>query len=337
MTQRRLSPSYSRPRHSPPPVTNFEFLSFGHPEQAKSEDARRKVRSHVTKQQHFREQRSLNMTLASAPQEAVSPQPSVSSKGSPPNMSSYASSAAVSRRTSTSTTGSGRIITRVDSSSEGVSQSDLALLRAAMYESATPAQSPDSSIQAQPLVIPTTTHIDLILWYPPNWQSSVQTLLSHYAMVIAPRQPFFATGHRPSTLHDTWLPFLMSTRTTLNAALLLSATHFANSHGYQVSNIDIESLRCTVLSDVTTSLSSGSDKPSDELIATVILLAQYEAFISNAQTFQLHMSGLRKMVMARGDLKTTGLEGLMRNMLIWLIRESGFAHRPSPSPSTSPG
>ncbi|KAF4550589.1 Hypothetical protein D9617_16g013770 [Elsinoe fawcettii] len=264
----------------------------------------------------------------------------MSSKWSPSIASSQGSSSGALRRASTSTTGSGRIITKPrDSVSEELLQSDLALLRAAMYENPTPCQSPDSIVQTRPLVMPTTTQIDLILWYPANWQSSIQTLLSHYATILAPRLPFFNSEQGFATLHDVWIPFLLSSQITINATLLLASTHYSGMYGQQPPLLDADTLKSMTLSEITSAITSDANKPSNELIAAVMLLAQYEAFVSNAQTFHLHMTGLRRLVNARGDLKTTGVDGLVREMLIWLIRESGFnqTQRPTPSPSPSPG
>lgn len=66
------APTYSssRPPDRPPSIVHdFEFLNFSHPSEAKAVEARRTVRSHVTRQQHQRE----NMNTAAARKLGTSP------------------------------------------------------------------------------------------------------------------------------------------------------------------------------------------------------------------------------------------------------------------------
>lgn len=57
---------------------------------------------------------------------------------------------------------------------------------------------------------------------------------------------------------------------------------------------------------------------SDQLIAAVAKMAQYEALFGDKAIFNTHMTGLLRMVSLRGGLPALGLDGLLERMLLWI-------------------
>jgi hypothetical protein len=77
-------------------------------------------------------------------------------------------------------------------------------------------------------------------------------------------------------------------------------------------------LRQNAISSINLSLSDPKQRCDDHTIAAVFCMCTLESLYGDAQTYQIHMSGLARMVGLRGGLDNLALDGLMKRMIVWL-------------------
>ena len=153
----KRTPSTDRPSTDRTGNVDFEFLNFSHPSDAKASEARRTVRSHVTRQQHQREQSS----IAAARRTKSLPQTTGEQRARPTSQALTHAASYPSPRTSTAT----EALTIQTSGSEASSYTSSIHSRTA---------SPASPVKT------------LIGWdqtllesYPGDWHSSIPVVMEH--------------------------------------------------------------------------------------------------------------------------------------------------------------
>ncbi|PNS18774.1 DNA-directed RNA polymerase III subunit rpc1 [Sphaceloma murrayae] len=324
----------------------FEFLNVSHPSEARSSATRRKVRSHVTRHQHYKEQQAMANSRAGSPNAYVSRR---GRRPSPPKSSSSPSPSAQNTPNS----------------------SPLPTALPTPDASLTPATAAPASIRpVSPHSAPhcyAAGHYIPLTPYPQEWHFSIPSVLSHYLSNMAAAQLPFRND--PVALQARWFPLLVSTPLTLHPLLLLSASHLQALHGTKTHGLDLTALRGMAISAVNSALltttfadsepslsrsnsaasssgtlsqppsgntsptrstlsrsnSNSADSPdSDAIVAAVTLLAHYEALQNDRVTYATHMAGLQKLIELRGGLAELGLGGTLERVVRWVDANGGL-------------
>ncbi|TKX21934.1 hypothetical protein C1H76_5826 [Elsinoe australis] len=294
--ERRSSPE------SKPAQVDFEFLNFSHPSEAKDSKFRRKVRSHVTRHQHQREQ----LALTAARLASATPRPGRLSDSALPQVHFDGSNSAcntpapsLSPSPSPSAISSTYDHSRATTPTPGL----------------TPSPSPPSFAFGQGV------RTDL---YPLEWGPSIPIVLSHYLSTIAAQTSLFNGPQGTYFLHKIWFPFLLSTPVSQHALLLLSASHLSSQNGPKAHSISLPDLRGIAISAINTSLLDSNTRSSDPVIAAILLLATYEITYGHEATYRMHMSGLQRLILMRGGLGRLGQSKLLQRMLLWLDSNAAY-------------
>ncbi|KAF4547740.1 Hypothetical protein D9617_36g062780 [Elsinoe fawcettii] len=285
---------------------DFEFLNFSHPNEAKASRARRTVRSHVTRQQHQREQQQAAAArrTRSFPQGTTSPE---LDRRRPPRLRT---SHTINIPTSA---GSPRPETSPMRSSRSAPSSSVASTAPSPLQSPTPSGTLSSPGQLDPYDI-----------YPSQWHTSINIVIDHYLANLATENPDLDGTQGRGLLRQVWFPFVLTDAALLHAVLLLAATHCTSVNGPDAHNIDIITLRGMALRGINDNLQNPGKSLSDELIGAVLSMATYEAIFGDSETYATHMTGLQKMVTLRGGLHNLGLEGLLERMLLWVDANASY-------------
>lgn len=134
------------------------------------------------------------------------------------------------------------------------------------------------------------------------------------------RDIFSSPDHSTTeSFRNIWLPFIFTDTSLLHASLLTAASFFDSSTETQQHPIDILQLKGMTISAINESLSQDPRRPvSDQIIAAVLALAQYEAFWGEPQAFDFHMGALRNMIHMRGGLSgiSSSLHGLLERVVL---------------------
>jgi len=120
------------------------------------------------------------------------------------------------------------------------------------------------------------------------------------------------------SLQTLWMPFVFTDPALLHATLLIGTSFYGSPPGPRSHGIDIFQLKCMTISAINESLQDPNRSISDQTIAAVLSLAQYEAFWGEARDFAFHMRAVQNMVHVRGGLNgiSTSLQGLLETMVL---------------------
>nr|OQO16877.1 hypothetical protein B0A51_16680 [Rachicladosporium sp. CCFEE 5018] len=295
-----------------PTNISFQFLNFNHPDDAKSSQHRKKVRSHVTKQQHQREQ------ALTAARRAKSYQEERPSDDMP------------QQRAHASTFPSQAPSTSEQSSSE----------RPAPSTSTASSQSP-SPVTSPAAYSPAIT-IDPLDVYPPEWHSYIPRILDHYNTYIAVDNPDVDGRSARGLNRSLFSPFLRTDLAPLHATMLVAASHYSRIGGSRSHAIDLLQLRGMAISEINGALADDARGTSDHLIMAVAIMATYEALFGDRTVCSTHMQGLTRMVSLRGGLPALGLDGFLERTLLYVdanvshITNTRLYFDPRAFPSSSP-
>lgn len=119
-------------------------------------------------------------------------------------------------------------------------------------------------------------------------------------------------------LRTRFFPFVLTDAAPLHAVMLMAASHYGNMRSTRAHTIDLLQLRGMAISEINTALTDERRATSDQLIAAVGKMAQYEALFGDRDIFNTHMTGLLRMVTLRGGLPALGLDGLLERILLWI-------------------
>ena len=83
---------------------------------------------------------------------------------------------------------------------------------------------------------------------------------------------------------------------------------------------DLLDLRCEALqcSNQAIGMQHSDGVLSDALIGAVAKMASYEASFGDLDNYTVHMRALSKIVSLRGGLESLGLDGLLRQIVVWV-------------------
>ncbi|TKA55294.1 hypothetical protein B0A55_12882 [Friedmanniomyces simplex] len=287
----------SSPQEAPRSQIDFQFLNFSHPSDAKASNARKAVRSHVTKQQHQKEQKLQQERRAKSFQ-GVSSDP----EQRPPPRRQHAGTFPPERPTTIDLP-----ILPIQRNAGGSLASSPEALSAS--SSGSPAASP---------IHPPERRIDPSELYPEAWHLSIPRIMDAYLSNMAVEVPDLDAAEVQDLLRARFFPFVITDAAPFHAVLLVATTHYRRSRGAPAHAIDPLQLRGMAIREINRALEDPVRATSDQLIAAVAHMACYEALCGDRDIFNTHMTGLLRLVSMRGGLPTLGLEGLLERILLWI-------------------
>lgn len=125
-------------------------------------------------------------------------------------------------------------------------------------------------------------------------------------------------------LRSRWFPLVMTEPAPFLVILLISASNYASLRGGCDMKADLLQLRCEAIRTINEALKEPKRALTDAAIGAVAKMASYEAMFGSLDTYNMHMTGLARMVDLRGGLSSLGLGGLLRRICIWIDRNSAF-------------
>ncbi|KAK4898812.1 hypothetical protein LTR27_003543 [Elasticomyces elasticus] len=284
----------SSPQDTPRAQIDFQFLNFSHPSDAKASNARKAVRSHVTKQQHQKEQKLQQERRTKSFQGVGS-----ESDQRPPPRRPHAETFPPNRPTV--------IDLPVQSSAGGSSASSPDAV------SASPSDSPSASPTHQP-----QRRIDPAELYPEAWHPYIPRIMDSYLSNMALEVHDLEPAEVRELLRARFFPFITTDAAPYHAVMLVATSHYGRSRGAQAHMIDPLQLRGMAIREINRALEDSVRATSDHLIAAVAHLAYFEALCGNRDAFNTHMTGLLRIVSMRGGLPMLGLNGLLERLLLWI-------------------
>lgn len=129
-------------------------------------------------------------------------------------------------------------------------------------------------------------------------------------------------------LRTIWMQFVFTDVALLHATILVGTSFFESSTGQRPHpTIDILQLKGITISAINEAIQDPVRSSSDQVIAAVLSMAQYEAFWGEAQAFAFHMGAVRNMIQIRGGLGAIGssLHGLLERMVLSLDHHTSRA------------
>jgi hypothetical protein len=130
----------------------------------------------------------------------------------------------------------------------------------------------------------------------------------------------------PGLLRTRWFPLVLSEAATFHVVVLLSASNYVSLRCPRGDGPSLLLLKSRAISSINKALEATSGPTSDQLIGAVAKMASYEAMFGDQGTYELHMTGLLKMIQLRGGLSSLGLGGLLARICVWIDRNSAFLH-----------
>ncbi|KAK0882159.1 hypothetical protein LTR87_004114 [Friedmanniomyces endolithicus] len=315
----RTEPSSTRqappPQEAPRSQIDFQFLNFSHPSDAKASNARKAVRSHVTKQQHQKEQKLQQERRAKSLQ-GTSSEPGQRL----PLRRAHAGSFPPERPASIDLP-----ILPIQRSAGGSLASSPGALSAS--SSGSPAASPTRPLERR---------IDPSELYPEAWHSYIPRIMvcpaadfhsrtrtddqaqDAYQSNMAVEVPDLDAVEVRDLLRTRFFPFVVTDAASFHAVLLVATTHYRRQRGAHVHAIDPLQLRGMAIREINQALEDPVRATSDQLIAAVAHMACFEALCGDRDGFNTHMMGLLPLVSMRGGLSALGLDGLLERILLWI-------------------
>lgn len=123
-------------------------------------------------------------------------------------------------------------------------------------------------------------------------------------------------------LRVLWMPFVFTDVALLHATVLLGVSFLESPPGPRPHTIDVLHLKGMAISALNDALQDPARSISDQVIAAVLAMAQYEAFWGEAQAFAFHMQALQNMIQMRGGL--TGISASMYGLLERIVLSVDF-------------
>ncbi|QIW99993.1 hypothetical protein AMS68_005511 [Peltaster fructicola] len=274
------------------PQIDFQFLNFSHPSEAKTGKTRKAVRSHVTRQQHQRENAAAAARRAKEPQAIAQDTPERPLPLRP----------SLAERSTPSV----EAVPQLNTTAESPGTSS-----AASMSPMSPATSPMRALHNQ---------IDPTEVYPQEWHPYIGRILEHYVTYLVNATDLTGTDDPDPMplLRTRWFPFVMTDPAPMHAVMLVAASHYGRARGPRAHAIDLLQLRGMAIHEINNALEDPVRALSDQLIAAVAKMAAYEALFGDRSTYNTHMTGLLRMVSLRGGLPALGLEGLLERVLLWI-------------------
>ncbi len=141
---------------------------------------------------------------------------------------------------------------------------------------------------------------------------------------MAVDMPELDEPEKPGLLRTRWFPLVLTEAATFQVIILLAASHLALLQNSNDRGSNLLQLKSKAITSVRNALAT--DGPSDQLIGAVAKMASYEAMFGDLKNFEMHMTGLLKMVEMRGGLLSLGLNGMLARICVWIDRNSAMLH-----------
>ncbi|KAH7370784.1 hypothetical protein BKA65DRAFT_471964 [Rhexocercosporidium sp. MPI-PUGE-AT-0058] len=176
----------------------------------------------------------------------------------------------------------------------------------------------DGKVAYQPTTALCGTIMNPFDSYPVPWDPVYEPILYFYITHILIDTPAMSEPGKVFRLRTLWFPLVMTSKATFYAALSLAGCLMHANHQLAVDAPVLLEIRLRAISSIHNMLSDSEDCKTDQAIGAVLCLSALESFFGHAETFQMHMAGIAKMVRLRGGLVGLGLDGLLRRMIVWL-------------------
>ncbi|KAF4547370.1 Hypothetical protein D9617_44g038920 [Elsinoe fawcettii] len=197
-----------------------------------------------------------------------------------------------------------------DGSSKDFLELVLPTTRSFLEGSLSSSQSLRNSLEPRETGISMPSHSEHIWQHLPLTRPFIETLLSNYITVLAPRQAGLTDEQGTKTIQNIWLPFLLSSRLTLNATILLSATHYSVAFHCSSQELELKVLRSVHLNGLRSAVSVMPVKSDNVLIAAILLSVQCEELADDFGALAVHKSALDRLLEMPDGLGSTETSGL---------------------------
>ncbi|CZT50225.1 uncharacterized protein RSE6_11170 [Rhynchosporium secalis] len=276
-------------RYTPPPrPPTYSFITINDPKETKSRSKRRQVRSAVAYYQHHKndnEEAGLSTRRRGRKRRDDTMSPVMLQHQS--SQSTISSSASISTAQTT-------------------------------REEEKPHFDASWNVASQPHFIFRGTRVDPLNSYPIKWKPIYEPILDFYMTYILVDTPAVSEPGKVFRLRTSWFPLVMTSGATFYAALSLAGCILHTRRNIALDTPALLDIRSKAISSINTTLSNDEDCKTDQTIGAVLCLCILESFLNHPDLFQMHMSGLARMVRLRGGLDGLGLDGLLRRMIVWI-------------------
>ncbi|KIM92977.1 hypothetical protein OIDMADRAFT_184962 [Oidiodendron maius Zn] len=136
--------------------------------------------------------------------------------------------------------------------------------------------------------------------------------------------PFRATADEVSFrqgMATHWVQMAATDAGMLAAIFLAACRHLSENHHLQVFSTLALQYRGQCISALNTSISQEETVVSDLTITKTLALASDAILTSDYAASNRHIDAARLMVTARGGIETRGMNGLLRRLVIWFIKD----------------
>ncbi len=127
-------------------------------------------------------------------------------------------------------------------------------------------------------------------------------------------------------LRTKWFPLAMQDAASFSVIILLAASHYSSIRGSFQHASYLLDLKQKAIKAINAALKDEDGAYTDGTIGAVAKLASYEAMFGDQATYNIHMSGLTRMVRLRGGLTSLGLEGLLARICLWIDFNASYLH-----------
>jgi hypothetical protein len=130
--------------------------------------------------------------------------------------------------------------------------------------------------------------------------------------------PQIAEKGRMFLLRTVWFPFIMTSQASFYAAMSFAGATYYSIKNLPPNTANLLSLRHKAITSINDRLLEPNICTDDQTIAGVFCISILESVYGDTSSYNIHMSGLEKMVQMRGGLESPGLRGLLARMAVWL-------------------
>ncbi|KAL8687491.1 MAG: hypothetical protein Q9218_006354 [Villophora microphyllina] len=127
------------------------------------------------------------------------------------------------------------------------------------------------------------------------------------------------------SLRSIWFPMVSADRSTLDLVVLTAGTQTISVGRAQCNPSILVKFKEHAISSINRALRGANPVITDRLLGAAAKMAAYEAgFAKDPKQFHVHMKGLIKMVELRGGLESLGMNGLLARMLLWVDLNAAY-------------
>ncbi|KIX96437.1 uncharacterized protein Z520_07703 [Fonsecaea multimorphosa CBS 102226] len=160
------------------------------------------------------------------------------------------------------------------------------------------------------------------IYHHPLVPAALDNYLKHLAVAV----PELDGESQSALLPTLWFPMVLSSPIVFQVIVLFSASHYAARQNDTTLAETLLRFKQCAISGITQALSPASKGMAlrDEIIAAVAKMASYEAIFGDESAYHCHMEAVEKMLEGRGGLAALGLEGFLSRLLVFIDTNSAF-------------